>query len=287
MSTRNSTDPNGEIGAQVFGEPAQKAREDPTQRELQLDSTIVEMNLSGQGDDLPARIRTAAHRWAQHYQDFISERIRRQHDNLSILYERQVREQAGTRINDLMVGTYVCWDLLVLPPLQFHGLQPFRPQKAILAGEWALLPSMLFINPTSSGGHLPATTVFGGRRLSLCYRHLDVGNVRSGPELVYEAQLAVTAPVLTAFLAFHRFDTMGGRSNLVDLTVTAELVDLGQPFAALQTNHYDLDADPSFLHIPPEAPQYRDQVPLRFMVCPRPGPFRAPLPKGAIGKRDA
>ena len=266
MSTKSSTDANP--GYPTNGEPELPSPAVPVEGEPRLESEVVEVNRGIQPDDVPTRVRFTAYHWVQQYQHLLSHRIERQLAGLAIPRELYAREQPRAKSNDL--GPYIYWDLLVLPPVQFCGMQPLRPQKALLADEWTLLPSILFINPVCAGGHLPATSVLGGRPLRIRYQHLDLARVRSGPDFIYEGQLATPAPVLTAFLVFHRFDPAATGSVVLDLTVTAELLGFGQPFVAFQTNHHDLDAEPGFLHSPPQVPQFRDQVPLRFMVCSKP-----------------
>ena len=226
----------------------------------------VELDVPGRSSDVPKEIREKARTWLESYMAFLMSRVEWHNTEMAKWNERQRRDRPVAQLGEPTVGQYVYWDLLTISPIQFIGAPPFRPHKIIAAGEWAMLASILYINPAPANGHPSATTVLGGRTLRIRFEQMDITNVLNGPDFTFAGQLPPIAPVLTAFFVLFQAPDPGVNPRILDLTVTADITNFGQPFAAFQTNHFDIDADPGFLLVPPQPPQFRNQTPLRYMI---------------------
>jgi hypothetical protein len=170
------------------------------------------------------------------------------------------------------VGNYVGWDLLTISPIQFETLPPYRPNKIIASGELTLLLAVMFINPAVSvvdGFAIPANVQLGDRDFRVSFDQLNLTNATAGPNFTIVGTFG-PAPV-PPFILFPVFFIAPAVNTpeLIEVNVTADILNLGQPYAAFATWHLDIDASPSFLGLPPVSPQLEYDIPQRYMIYPK------------------
>jgi hypothetical protein len=178
-----------------------------------------------------------------------------------------VQSEAGEPV---LAGGYKYWDCLTVGPIQFFGDPPYRPAKVIAAGELALIQGVIWVNPLNwPGGSLPGTTVLGGRSYRARFETINLSTVSNGPDFLNFGTFAPIAQVVTVINWFFVPGDPGPNPQLYETTLTVDITNSGQPFAAFSTWHFDPDTDPPFLGRPPVPPQWQLDIPAKFLVYRR------------------
>jgi hypothetical protein len=173
---------------------------------------------------------------------------------------------AGEVVDD---AGYEYWDILAISPQQFIAPPfTFRPHKVVAGGEFVLLTAVLFINPlATTGGGPSATTHLGGRDFRIRFEQVDLTNVANGADFTLVGQFSPIAPVISIFSVLTLAPNPGPNPQLVELNVTADITNPGQPYAAFATQWFDIENDPGWPV--PRQGGLRNPVPLRYLVYPK------------------
>ena len=226
----------------------------------------LDVRMDGAKVDVPAETEEAARAWIDDYRAKLTAQTENYLDRQADYFAELAGRQVETIGEPTHVG-YVYWDLVTISPIQFISLPPYQPSKIIASNELALLQAVLFINPaTNIFNPISATTILGGRDFRVRFEQVNLTDVTNGPDFTFVGTFPATAPSLTFFSIFIIAPDPGQNSRLVELNATADIVDIAQPFAAFATNHLDIDSDPGFLNVPPQAPQFQHDIPLRYLI---------------------
>lgn len=171
-------------------------------------------------------------------------------------------------IGEPTVGQYVAFDVAATSPIQVTGLPPYQPGKVIAAGEFAFLVAFMFVNPVASipnGFAVPPTVQLGGRSWRLS---LDLADITTLTHTTLVQTGTFSAPAASLTFAIFTLPTPdpGPDAAVYEANVTFDITDPGQPYAAFATNFFDVDGDPGFLFVPPAPPQWRNDLPNRYLV---------------------
>lgn len=207
-------------------------------------------------------------KWAEDYRARVA---RATNDRLSSLASQNGSASAhGLRpaIGEPTVGgTYVAFDVAATSPIQFTGLPPYQPSKVIAAGEPAFLVAFLWVNPAPGLGFVvPPAVQLGGRGWRVT---LDLANITTmnSTKLVQTGTFGNPADAAPGVAIFSLPTPDPGLDpDVYEANVTYDITDPGQPYAAFATNFFDVDTDPGFLFVPPSTPQWRSEVPNRYLV---------------------
>ncbi len=213
--------------------------------------------------EVPAEIQEKAQRFIDNYMAMLTERTEAYVQRMA-----EARPEAGA---PQLPGGYQYWNLLTAGPLQFIGYPPYLPNKIIRAGEWTLMLGVMWINPANGpGGSLPGTIVLGDRDYRVRFEAMNLSTVTDGPDSPvvppFVGTLASPAPVISYFPWWFVPADPGPNPNLFEVTLTADITTMAQPFAAFSTWHYDFDLEPPFLGLPPAGPHWQFEIPARFLV---------------------
>lgn len=179
----------------------------------------------------------------------------------------ELKPEAGEPVTFL---GYQYWNVLTVGPIQFFTDPPWRPSKIIAAGELTLLLGVIWINPgPDPGGGVPGTVVLGGRGYRVRMETVNLSTVQDGPDANFVGNFAAVPPVINFFPWFFVPPDPGVNPRLFETTLTADVTDVAQPFAAFSTWHWDLDFDPPFLGRPPRGPEWQYDIPARYLVYRR------------------
>jgi hypothetical protein len=130
----------------------------------------------------------------------------------------------------------------------------------------------LFINPTVSipdGFAIPANVQLGNRNFRVSFDQLNLTTAAPGPNFVFVGNFG-PAPVPSLIIFVVPFIAPAvSTPQLVEVNVTADILDLGQPYAAFATWHVDIDREPPFLGLPPVAPRLEHDIPQRYLIYPK------------------
>jgi hypothetical protein len=155
----------------------------------------------------------------------------------------------------------------IIGPIQFFGDPPYRPAKIIAAGQLAYFLGVIWINPLNSpGGGIPGTVALGSRTHISFFETVNLTNVSNGPDFVSPGTFPGPAPVITVVPWFFIAPNPGPRPTIYETHFAVDIAQPGQPFAALATWHLDVDFEPAFLGVPPAWPQWRHDIPARYLV---------------------
>lgn len=226
---------------------------------------------SGQMANVPDDIRESAHGWMEDYKASLINQTQLYVEQMSALRSSHNGGLAPEE-GEPTVNNYIGWDLLTISPIQFEALPPYRPDKIVASGELALLLALLFINPLVSvpdGFAIPPTVQLGSRNVRVSFDQLNLTHGTPGPSFVFAGNLG-PAPV-PSILLFPVFFVAPPVTNpeLVEVNVTADITDLGQPYAAFADWHIDIEETPPFLIAAPATPQLEYDIPQRYMIYPK------------------
>ena len=211
------------------------------------------------GLQVPAEIQDRAQHVVDNYVAFLQERTQAYVQRMTA-----PRPEAG---EPTLPGGYQYWNCLTVGPYQFMTDPPYRPSKIIAADEWALMLGIVWINPLNSpGGGLSGTIVLGARDYRVRFETINLSDVANGPDRQFAGTFPSPAPVVNTFLWWFRPSDPGRNPNLYETTLTADIVQIGQPMAAFSTWHYDADTEPTFLGRPTVYPHWQHDIPARFLV---------------------
>jgi len=212
--------------------------------------------------EVPEEILAKAEPVVDNYLAFLMERTE--------AYKFRMAEAEPEAGEPTLQGGYQYWNCLTRGPYQFFWDPPYRPSKIIAAGEWALMVGVVWINPANGpGGSLPGTTVLGDRSYRVRFETINLSDVSNGPDRLFRGRFASPAPVVIPFRWWFRPRDPGPDPNLYEVNLTADITQLGQPFAAFSTWHFDPDREPPFLGLPPVGPHWQHETPARFLVYRR------------------
>lgn len=209
---------------------------------------------------VPAEIQDKAQIVIDNYVAFLQERTQAYVQRMTA-----AQPEAG---EPTLRGGYQYWNCLTRGPYQFPLTDPaYRPRKIIAAGEWTLMLGIVWINPLNGpGGSLPGTIVLGDRDYRVRFETINLSDVTNGPDRLFTDTFDSPARVVNTFRWWFRPPDPGRNPNLYETTLTADIVQTGQPMAAFSTWHYDPDTEPAFLGRPTVHPRWQHDIPARFLV---------------------
>jgi hypothetical protein len=165
-----------------------------------------------------------------------------------------------------LAGGYQYANCLTVGPVQFYGDPPYRPSNIIAAGEWTLMLGVAWINPANSpGGGWPGTVTLGGRGYRARFETINLSDVTNEPWWGQTGTFHNPANQIYVFPWWRLWPDPGINPNLYESYFTLDIVELGQPFAAFSSWHFDVDAEPGFLGVP-ATPAGWKEGPARFLV---------------------
>ena len=170
-----------------------------------------------------------------------------------------VRQAGGDALGEPQVGSYVAFDLYAYSPIQFIGPPPYQPSKIIAAGEWAVIYAVLFVNPTidiPSGFAVQPTVQLGGRTYRVNLEQVNLTDVTDGPDDFRQAVFSSPAPDFTLLAFWFQAPDPGPvKPRLMEANLTADILDMAQPYAAFANTIVDTD-------------EWRvlEDIPIRYLV---------------------
>jgi hypothetical protein len=218
-------------------------------------------------------VTQAADAWLDLYRDFLAERA-------THYVKRKDIEQANRRrgiapeAGQPTVGPYVGWDVLMLSPIELSASPNQQPSRIVAGGALTRLLAVMWSNPVidvANGFAVPANVQLGNRHARVSFDQLNVTTATAGPNFTAVLNLG-PAPVPPLILIWADFIAPAVTNpEVFEVNVTADVVELGQPYATFATWHIDVDEEPSwFAGIPPGMPGMRPHfdAPMRYMVYP-------------------
>jgi len=217
--------------------------------------------------ELPEDIQTKSEQFVANYVAMLTERTQA----FPLRMDAYRREKAKVEVGGpVLASGYQYWNCLTVGPIQFYGNPPYQPSKIIAAGEWALMLGVVWINPANSdGGGLPGTIVLGGRNYRVRFETINLTDVTNGPDHLFASAFDNPAETVNVFRWWFQPADPGPDPALYETTLTADIVEMGQPLAAFSTWHYDIDSEPPFMALPPKPAHWQYEIPARFLVYRR------------------
>lgn len=207
----------------------------------------------------------------------IPEETRAQFRTMVDNYAKALAEQTEARLGSgieqggPVVGIEM-WDIACIQPIQ--TINPpwgaLRPHNIIsgTGNEWVALTAYLFVNPTPLPGGFPtATQYLGGRSCNVTFQVNNLTTWGVEFSLPIPFTFPAIANTITPFVVWYNPADPGPIPSLMELHVTADLVDRAQPFAAFATQWLNIEGDPGWPVPMPGGWQY--QAPLKFLVYQR------------------
>jgi hypothetical protein len=175
------------------------------------------------------------------------------------------------------VDTYVAWDIMTISPLELTGSPIYQPDKVVPGGEWVQILAVMWTNPEPDIPHgfaVPPTTQLAGRGVRVALHQLNLTTGAAVAPQIYSGPLPASPQQFPSLIGFGFKLQVPTVTNpeLFEVNITADIIDLGQPYAAFSTWHRDLDADPPWSNgFPGDIPAnlMQHDIPLRFMVYPQ------------------
>ena len=212
--------------------------------------------------EIPAEIDEKAAHLIENYERYLTE--------CTEAYVERMSEPAPEAGAPVVAGGYQYWNCLTAGPIQFFANPPFRPAKIIAAGELALMLGVVWINPAlGPGGSLPGTIVLGARRYRVRFETMNLSTVTNGPDATCAGVFTSPAPIVQVFPRWFVAPDPGVNPQLYECTLTADIVETGQPMAAFSSWHFDLDTEPPFFGQPGMGPVWHYDLPARYLVYRR------------------
>jgi hypothetical protein len=229
------------------------------QEEITIRETAIEEIIAPA--EVPAAIKEKAQHLIQIYSSFLKTRT-------EAFRQRKAEPAVSPEMGGPMLASgYQYWNCLTMGPVQFFGNPPYRPSKIIAAGEWTLMLGVVWINPVNSdGGGLPGTVVLGARHYRVRFETVNISAVADGPDQDFAGVFASPAPVISIFPWWFLPPDPGPNPKLFETSLTADIVETGQPMAAFSTWHFDFDREPGFLGLPERPEHWQFEIPARYLV---------------------
>jgi hypothetical protein len=219
--------------------------------------------------EVPPDVQDLVNVWTDSYKGYLVDRTENYVRKLSALQAGRrngVEPEAGEPTH---VG-YTYWDLITISPIQFIGLPPYEPNKIVASGELAFLQAVMFINPTTNiFNPISATTNLGGRNFRLRFEQINLTDVTNGPDFTFVGVFPAVAPSLIIFTVPFIAPNPGLNPRLVEVNVTADIMNPAQPYAAFSTWQLDVDSEPGFLGLPNTPPEFQHDIPMRYLIYPK------------------
>lgn len=185
----------------------------------------------------------------------------------------------------ILPGGYRYWDCLLLGPYQMSTFD--RPSKVVVAEEEALMVGLIWINPDNSpGGGVSGKVVLGGRDYYRCFEMINLSLVQNvvPPDSDTRETFPNIPPDFTPVYWKFTLPDPGIHPLLYEVHFYVDIVQAGQPFAAMATWHWDPEGDEWFpgwtpARVPPgydidnvptawwpSGPHFDHDIPARFLV---------------------
>ncbi|AGL17008.1 hypothetical protein [Actinoplanes sp. N902-109] len=177
------------------------------------------------------------------------------------LQARLEARRAGATLGEPTVGAYVAFDLYAYTPIQFFGPPPYQPSKIIAGGEYAVIYAVMFVNPEidiPSGFAVQPTVQLGGRTYRVGMEQVNLTDVTDGPDDFRQDMFTSPADPFTVLDFWFQAPMPGRKPILFEANLSADIVDLGQPYAAFASTIIDADSW-----------QVQENIPLRYLVYPK------------------
>lgn len=226
------------------------------------------LHVEGASNKIPEHIQDRVDAWLENYKGYLVERTE------EYLYRSAARQDTLHRVapeaGEPVHMNYVYWDMMMIGPIQFSSLPPYRPSKIVGSDEFAMLFGVLFVNPAVDiFNPIPATNILGGRGFRVRFEQINLSDVSNGPDITFTGTFPAVAPVITFFPVVLPTNNPGPNPRLMEVNCTADITNANQPFAVFGTWHLDIDTQPSWLSIPGTSPNLEHDVPMRYLVYPK------------------
>ena len=219
--------------------------------------------------EVPSDVQELVNAWTDSYKGFLVDRTENYVRQLAARQENK-RNGAGPEAGEPVHFGYTYWDLITISPLQFISLPPYQPQKIVASGELAFLQAVMFINPaTNIFNPISATTQLGGRTFRVRFEQINLTDVTNGPDFAFVGVFPSPAPSLIFFTVPFVAPNPGLNPRLIELNVTADIMNPAQPFAAFSTWQLDVDSEPGFLGLPDTPSEFQHDIPMRYLIYPK------------------
>jgi hypothetical protein len=227
----------------------------------------------GPSVEVPEDVAQAAREWLDNYGSFLAERATEYWKRKEV-QEANKRRGVTVELGAPIVGPYVGWDVLMISPIELTASPNQQPNRIVAAGALTRLLSVMWTNPAIDVQHgfaVPANIQLGNRTARVSFDQLNVTTATAGPNFtgVFNLGPAPVPPIIFIWVDF--IAPAVTSPEVIEVNVTADIVDLGQPYASFASYHIDVDAEPPwFSGFPPDQPPLRlhFDVPMRYMVYP-------------------
>ncbi|MCO8274316.1 hypothetical protein M1L60_27320 [Actinoplanes sp. TRM 88003] len=174
--------------------------------------------------------------------------------------EAEQRQALAQQLGQPRVGPYVAFDLYAFSPIQFGGPPPYQPSKIIAAGEWAVIYTVMFVNPQvdiANGFAVPPTTQLRGRRYRVTMEQVNLTNVTNGPDDFRPGRFVGPVSPFTLIPFWFRAPFPVRKPQFFEANLAVDIIDAGQPYAAFASTIIDVDSG-----------RVQENIPLRYLVYP-------------------
>ncbi|MFI7547322.1 hypothetical protein [Actinoplanes sp. NPDC049599] len=174
--------------------------------------------------------------------------------------EERMAALETARLGEPTVGPYNAFDLYAFTPVQFGGPPPYQPSKIIAGGEFAVIYAVMFVNPTIDVPHgfaVQPTVQLSERWWRVGMEQVNLTDVSDGPDDARIDQFAPPeAPAYTLLsFGFYAPKPTGLKPLLFEANLSADIINMGQPYAAFASTIIDVD---KWL--------IQENIPLRYLV---------------------
>lgn len=228
---------------------------------------------SGPAVTVPDDAMKAVQGWIGRYKTYLVERAKAYVKRQTISQERE-RRGLQPETGQPIVGPYVAWDVLMTSPIELTALPNQQPNKIVASGAITMLMALMWTNPTIDVAHgfaVPANIQLCGRTARVSFDQFNLNTAAVGPNITFVFPLPCPVPPLILIPAIFVTPAVAN-PQLVEVNVTADIMDPNQPYAAVASWHVDIDAEPPwFGGFPPGQPpaRFHFDTPLRYLVYPQ------------------
>ena len=226
--------------------------------------------------EVPPETMDRVQTWLSDYNAYLAESTGRYVERVAAANAAaQARKRRGLEpeVGEPTVGPYVAFDVLMISPIQL--ITPpvtYAPSRIVAGGELAFLLAYLWANPAAdilNGFAVPANFQLGNRNVRVSFDQLNLTNATAGPNFTFVFNLgpAPIPPIIPILVPF--ITPAVATPELIEVNVTADILDMGQPYAAFGTWQIDIDAEPPWWFLPGTPSQLQHDIPMRYMVYPR------------------